>query len=133
MSKKRFFSSVDVDPDRIKPYGDFGPSITQPDESLTIQEILIRVQQGLTTGVGPSLRDADYDDEDDHDWEDPSRQPGFDKLDALEYMNSEKAEKTRNEERGRRKKADEKAKNDAFQKAVDEEIQRRQKKEESQQ
>ena len=132
MSKKRFFSCFDASPDRVKSLGDFGPSCTQPDESLTIQEILVRVSQGLTTGVGASLNDADYDDEDDHDWEDPTRQPGFDRLDALEYQNSEKAEKTRQEARKRKKDSDEKAKNDAFQKAVDEEIQRRQKKEEPQ-
>ena len=132
MSKKRFYSSVDAIPDRVKSLGDFGPSITQPDESLTIQQILLRVQQGLTTGVGASLNDADYDPEDDHDWEDPTRQPGFDRLDALEYQNGEKAEKTRQEARQRKKDSDEKAKKDAFQKAVDEEIQRRQKKEEPQ-
>lgn len=132
MSKKRFYSSVDATPDRVKSLGDFGPSMTQPDESLTIQQILLRVQNGLTTGVGASLNDADYDDEDDHDWEDPTRQPGFDRLDALEYQNSEKAEKTRQEARKRKKDSDEKAKYDAFQKAVDEEIQRRQKKEEPQ-
>lgn len=130
--KKRFYSSVDVSPDRVKSLGDFGPSITQPDESLTIQEILLRVQRGLTTGVGPSLREEDYDSEDDHDWEDPTRQPGFDRLDALEYQSSEKAEKTRQEARKRKKDSDEKAKKDAFEKAVDEEIQRRQKKEEPQ-
>ena len=132
MSKKRFFSICDVSPDRVKSLGDFGPSVTQPDESLTIQQILVRVSQGLTTGVGESQRAEDYDDEGDHDWDDPTRQPGFDRLDALEYQNSELAEKTRQEARKRKKDADEKEKNDAFQKAVDEEIQRRQKKEEPQ-
>ena len=132
MSKKRFYSSVDAASDRVKSLGDFGPSVTQPDESLTIQQILVRVSQGLTTGVGESLRDEDYDGEDDHDWDDPTRQPGFDRLDALEYQNSEKAEKTRREARKRKQVADEKAKKDAFDDAVNKEIERRSKKEEPQ-
>lgn len=120
MKKKRFFSIVDVDPDRVKSLGDYGPSVTQPDESLTIQQILVRVSQGLTTGVGESKQDFDYDEEDDHDWDDPTLQPGFDKLDALEYAHSDHSERIRREEKKRKEDEQKKKEKESFDRQVQE-------------
>ena len=53
MKKPKFYSMYNHPGVKI-PSHDFGPSITEPDESLTIQQILVRVQKGLTTGVGAS-------------------------------------------------------------------------------
>lgn len=120
MKKKRFFSIVDVYQDRVKSLGDFGPSATQPDESLTIQQILVRVSQGLTTGVGESKNDIDYDSEDDHDWDNPTLQPGFDTLDALEYAHSDHSERIRREEKQRKEDAKKKKEKDDFDRQVQE-------------
>lgn len=73
------------------PTHDFGPSITQPDEALSIQQILDRVSRGLTTGLGASVSDEDYDDDDDEDFDAPHLQPGFDKLDALQMATSDES------------------------------------------
>lgn len=93
---------------------DMGVSVTQPNDSLTIQQILVRVSQGLTTGVGASTSDSDYDDPNDDDFEDPTLDPEFDKLEALSYMNSEEVEQTVKAERKRRQKKKEKEQEDAF-------------------
>ena len=47
----QFLNPYTLPKDRVKRI-EFDPSITQPDEALTIQEILDRVSRGLTTGVG---------------------------------------------------------------------------------
>lgn len=95
------------------------PSITQPDEALTIQQILDRVQHGLTTGIGGYP--LEYDDDSDDDFDDPTLQPGFDKLDALELANSDLNEQAvRGKEEVKRKRA--KKKHDDL---IEEEVQRR--------
>lgn len=101
----KFINVYSLNPDRVKCM-EPGVSITQPDEALSIQEILVRVSKGLTTGVGASSSDADYDDPNDDDFDDPTLQPGFDKLDALSIStNDQSAELREMVEDGKRKKA----------------------------
>lgn len=100
----KFINVYSLDDDRVKCH-EPGVSITQPDEALTIQEILMRVSKGLTTGVGASSSDADYDDPNDEDFDDPTIQPGFDKLDALSISNNDRSAELRElVEDGKRKK-----------------------------
>ena len=124
MKKPKFYSMYNHPGVRI-PAHDFGPSKTEPDESLTIQQILVRVQKGLTTGVGASTSEDDYDDPNDDDFDDPTLQPGFDKLDAALLANGadaqEKGEKIQKYQEDRKKKKKKKE----FDQAVDAEIERR--------
>lgn len=100
------------------------PSVTQPDETLSIREILHRVSQGMTTGLGDQNL-GDYDADEDDDFGDPTLDPEFDKLDALAISTSEEADQLREEEKDRQRKRRKKKEDEAFQKAVDEEIARR--------
>lgn len=91
----------------------YKPSITVPDDAMTIQEILARVSRGLTTGLDGAVGYGDEDDQDDLEtgWDDPTLDPDFDKLDALEMLNGPDADKTRQEyqeavKRTRKKKKD---------------------------
>jgi len=125
MKKKVVFFSMYQHPGVKIPKKIWKPSVTQPDESLTIQQILYRVSQGLTTGLGGVPGEGDFDDDNDHDWDAPDRQPDFDKLDAALYATSDAVRDAQREaqevqERSRKKKAKE-----DFDKAVDEEIARR--------
>ena len=74
----KFINVYSLNPDRVKCM-EPGVSITQPDEALSIQEILVRVSKGLTTGVGASSSDADYDDPNDDDFDDPGCKVGSSK------------------------------------------------------
>ena len=100
----KFINVYSLSSDRVKCM-EPGVSITQPDEALSIQEILVRVSKGLTTGVGASVSEADYDDPNDDDFDDPTLQPGFDKLDALSISTNDKSAELREMvEDGKRKK-----------------------------
>lgn len=122
--KKKFFSMYNHPGVKV-PVHDFGPSVTQPDESLTIQQILARVSQGLTTGIGASVSDDDYDDPNDDDFDDPTLQPGFDKLDALQIETSQESDDLRKKVTEEKRKKKMKQEDEEFKKKVDEEIQRR--------
>lgn len=102
---------------------EWDPSVTQPDETLSIREILHRVSQGMTTGLGD--QPGAYDDEEDEDFGDPTLDPEFDKLDALAISTCEEADQVRADERERQRKRRKKKEDEAFQKRVDEEIARR--------
>lgn len=104
--------------DRVKCLEQTEPSVTQPDEALTIQQILARVQAGLTTGVGASLREDDYDDPNDDDFDDPTLQPGFDKLDALQYSTSEESDDLRDKVEKAKKRKKKKEQDDLFEAEV---------------
>lgn len=130
--KKRVYYSMHQHPGVRIPKHEFGPSMTQPDEALTIEEILNRVSHGLTTGIGASVSDDDYDDPNDDDFDDPTLQPGFDKLDALELATSEQTRDLEDRIDKHRKKSAKKKADEEFQKRVDEEIARRQQQEEPQ-
>lgn len=123
----QFLNIYTLKKDRVKPIT-FDSSITQPDEALTIQQILDRVSRGLTTGVGAPGAD-DYDDENDHDWDDPTIQPGFDKLDALEYTHSDKAHKLRKQVAQEEEEKQRSKQKKEFDDAVAAEIERRKKEE----
>lgn len=83
---------------------DFGPSVTEPDQSMSISQILARVQRGLTTGLHDYT--TDYDDEDNEDYDDPTLDPDFNEMDAkqmkFEYDEQEKARKEELLQRRRR-------------------------------
>lgn len=128
--KKKVYYSMHQHPGVRIPKHEFGPSKTQPDEALSIEQILDRVQRGLTTGVGASVSDADYDDPNDDDFDDPTLQPGFDKLDALELATSEEIRDLEDRIDKHRKKAAKKKADEEFNKRVDEEIARRKQQEE---
>ena len=130
--KKKVYYSMHQHPGIRIPKHDFGVSITQPDEALSIQQILDRVSHGLTTGIGASVSDDDYDDPNDDDFDDPTLQPGFDKLDALQLSTSEETLDLEDRIDKHRKKSAKKKADEEFRKRVDEEIAKRQKKEESQ-
>ena len=117
----KFLNKFELSPGRAKGEHISGPSITQPDEALSIQEILYRVSHGQTTGIGASTNDDDYDDPDDEDFDDPTLQPGFDKLDALEYATSEQSEDLRNKVEDHKKRVKQKQQDDLF----DQEVERR--------
>jgi len=70
-----------------------GKSMTLPDQSLTIQEILTRFSRGLPIGVGKepiwNEDDPDFDDDD------MTRTPGFDIVDAENFINEIELKKPR--------------------------------------
>lgn len=63
----------------------FPPSIAEPDQSLSIEEIMRNVvatgQTGLPTGL-----DAEYDDEDNEDFDDPTLDPGLTVMEASDIL-----------------------------------------------
>lgn len=68
---------------------EFPPSMVEPDQSLSIQEIMLNVARTGQTGL-PSGAEAVYDDtdqnNDDGDFNDPTLDVGLDKLEALQYQ-----------------------------------------------
>lgn len=58
-----------------------GESMTIPDQTLSLREILRNVVEGRGTGLTRILP-LEYDPEDDDDFADPTLEPGFDSLDA---------------------------------------------------
>lgn len=123
--KKKVYYSMHQHPGLRIPIHEFGPSMTQPDEALSIEQILARVSHGLTTGLGASVSDDDYDDPNDEDFDDPTLQPGFDKLDALELATSEQTRDLEDRIDKHRKKSAKNKEDEEFKKRVDEEVQKR--------
>ena len=70
-------------------YTEFPPSIVEPNQSLSIQEIIRNVTQTGQTGLATGLA-AEYDDEDQNDdggdFDDPTLNQEFDRLDALNEL-----------------------------------------------
>lgn len=97
------------------------PSVTQPDESLSIRQILARVAHGMTTGLDQFAGSGEYDEDDNEDFDDPTLDPEFDKLDALAYATSEEADELREQEIKRKERARKKKHDDA----IEAEVQRR--------
>ena len=91
MKKRKFFAACQIDKLQVSPVCDPGVSMTEPDQSLSIQQILKRVSEGKTTGLLDQST-LEYDDPDDNDFEDPTLQPGFDKLDMLQLSTSSETE-----------------------------------------
>lgn len=122
--KRIWISSSNVTKVIVSDNKEWEPSVTQPDESMTIREILHRVSQGMTTGLvdNPNL---EYDDEDVDDFGDPSLDPEFDKLDALSISTSDEANDLRDRVDQAKKRAKKKKDDEDFQKRVDEEIEKR--------
>lgn len=111
--KKKWYSSSNVTKVIVGDNKDWGPSVTQPDESLSVREILYRVSQGLTTGI-PDGPDPEFDDDNDEDFQDPTLDPEFDTLDALSLATSEEADLIREREETRKKRQRKKKQEDAF-------------------
>lgn len=91
MKKRKFFSACQIDKLNVSPVIDPAPSMTEPDQSLSIQQILKRVSEGKTTGLLDQST-LEYDDPTDNDFDDPTLQPGFDKLDMLQISTSSEVE-----------------------------------------
>lgn len=91
MKKRKFFAACQIDKLNVSPVVDPGVSMTEPDQSLSIQQILKRVSEGKTTGLLDQST-LEYDDPNDNDFEDPTLQPGFDKLDMLQLSTSSETE-----------------------------------------
>ena len=68
---------------------EFPPSIVEPNQSLSIQEIIRNVTQTGQTGLATGLA-AEYDDDDQNndggDFDDPTLNLDFDRLDALNEL-----------------------------------------------
>lgn len=77
----------------LRKYTSFTPTIVEhvniaePDQSLTIEQILRNVATTGVTGL-PRPITAVYDDESNNDYEDESIQPEFDQFDALDALES---------------------------------------------
>lgn len=112
---------------------EFSPSKTVPDDAMTIQQILDRVSRGLTTGLDGAVGVGDDVEDDDleTDWDDPTLDPEFDKLDALELTHGYEAQETRRKGKELERSVRKKKEKEAFDKAVDDEISRRSKKQEA--
>lgn len=91
MKKRKFFSACQIDKLKVCDVVDPGVSMTEPDQSLSIQQILKRVSEGKTTGLLDQSQ-LEFDDENDNDFDDPTLQPGFDKLDMLQLSTSSEVE-----------------------------------------
>lgn len=91
MKKIKFFSAVQIDKLQVSPVCDPGVSMTEPDQSISIQQILKRVSEGKTTGLLDQSQ-LEFDDENDNDFDDPTIQPGFDKLDMLQISTCSEVE-----------------------------------------
>ena len=91
IKKHKFFSACQIQQIDAAPVCDPGVSITEPDQAMSIQQILDRVSKGLTTGLS-DLPPGSFDDDDDNDFDDPTLQPGFDKLDMLQLSTSSQVE-----------------------------------------
>lgn len=121
--KKKWYSMANVKSVNIK-QNDPGVSITQPDESLSIRQILARVAAGKTTGLG-DLPAGEYEDEDLDDYDEPAMDPDFDKLDALAIINSDEAEELRETERQEKVRKRKKKEQEAFDAEVEKRVQAR--------
>lgn len=75
---------------------DFGPSLTEPDQSLSINQILARVAQGFTTGLKDYT--VEYDEDDNDDFEDPTLDSDFNEMDAINLKAEIDAERKRKED-----------------------------------
>ena len=51
MKKRKFFAACQIDKLKVSSVLDPDPSMTEPDQSLSIQQILKRVSEGKTTGL----------------------------------------------------------------------------------
>ena len=75
--------------DRFRPTV-FPPSIAEPDQSLSIEEIMRNVvatgQTGLPTGL-----DAEYDDDNNDDFDDPTLDPGLTIMEATDILQDTKS------------------------------------------
>lgn len=91
MKKRKFFSACQIDKLQVSLVCDPGVSMTEPDQSLSIQQILKRVSEGKTTGLLDQSA-LEFDDPNDNDFDDPTLQPGFDKLDMLQISTSSEVE-----------------------------------------
>lgn len=58
-------------------------SVTQPDLSYSLQEIVERAQRGLSTSV--SSNSFDFDEESDNDFESPTLESDIDPLEMVDY------------------------------------------------
>ena len=125
MKKLKFFTPWNVEYKVFNP--EYHPSKTVPDDAMTIQEILDRVSHGLTTGLDAAVGYGDDDDADDLEtgWDDPTLEPDFDKLDALEMFAGEDAQKTRKEIKEAIDKLKKKKKDQAFEDEVERRIKER--------
>lgn len=67
----------------------YGPSMVEPNQSLSIQEIIRNVSQTGQTGLASGIA-AEYDDPDQNndggDFDDPTLQQDLDKLDAMNIL-----------------------------------------------
>lgn len=68
------------------------PSQTQPDQTLTLREILYNVSVGNSTGLDDFTGPGMYDEEDDFDFDDPTLDPDFNEMDAINVSSSLKEE-----------------------------------------
>lgn len=75
---------------------DFGPSLTEPDQSLSINQILARVAQGFTTGLKDYT--VEYDEDDNEDFDDPTLDSDFNEMDAINLKAEIDAERKRKED-----------------------------------
>lgn len=91
IKKRKYFAACNVIYLNAASNVSIDPSVTEPDQSLTIQEILRRVSEGKTTGL-TDLPSECFDDDDDNDFDDPTIQPGFDKLDMAQLSTSAETE-----------------------------------------
>lgn len=65
---------------------EFGVSKCEPEQALTIKEIVLRVSNGMTTGV--SARSYDFDEDDDEDFSDETLDQGALRQEMIDYENS---------------------------------------------
>lgn len=91
IKKVKYFAACNIVQLNAAPNCDMGKSLTEPDQAMSIQQILDRVSKGLTTGLN-DLPVGSFDDDDDNDFDDPTLQPGFDKLDMLQLSTSSQVE-----------------------------------------
>lgn len=68
------------------------PTQTQPDQTLTLREILYNVSEHNTTGLDYLSGPGQYDEEDDYDFDDPTLDPDFNEMDAINVSSSLKEE-----------------------------------------
>lgn len=91
IKKVKYFAACNIEQLDCCSHTEIKPGLTEPDQSLSIQQILDRVQKGLTTGLS-DLPAGEYDSDDDDDFDDPTIQPGFDKLDMAQISTSAETE-----------------------------------------
>lgn len=120
IKKVKYYAACNIEQLDCCSHTEIKPGLTEPDQTLSIQQILDRVQKGLTTGLS-DLPQGEYDSDDDDDFDDPTIQPGFDKLDMAQLSTS--AETEDNLERISRYKS--KKQREKREQAIEAEVQRR--------